>query len=176
MDVWCFWCIAQAHTLTHIHTLLQLTEIKYFAPYLVSLTFSPSGSNEIVIRFTAFKLSNRKFLAIADIKPPDRLSDPVYGKDILSVYVQKIFWIPLKWWFYFAANLYLVLEINVYCIEQYEHNFQVRKKETFRQIHIHTLTHNSMWNSMSKACVFTVIIVYSSATTVRAPLTILMRN
>lgn len=59
--------------------------------YRVSLTFSPSGSNETVIRFTAFRLSNRKFLAIADIKPADRLSDPVCGKDILSIHTHKKF-------------------------------------------------------------------------------------
>lgn len=57
--------------------------------YRVSLTFSPSGSNETVIRFTAFRLSNRKFLATADIKPADRLSDPVRGKDISLICTHK---------------------------------------------------------------------------------------
>lgn len=67
--------------------------------YRVSLTFSPSGSNETVIRFTAFRLSNRKFLAIADIKPADRLSDPVYGKDIFSSYAHEkssYFYVQMK--------------------------------------------------------------------------------
>lgn len=61
--------------------------------YLVSLTFAPNGSNETVIRLTAFKLSNRKFLPIADIKPPERLSDPVIGSDIL--FAQKLY--SFKW-------------------------------------------------------------------------------
>lgn len=75
--------------------------------YLVSLTFSPSGSNETVIRFTAFRLSNRKFLAIADIKPADRLSDPVIGKDILSIHTHKNFYI-------FTFKLNVILSEDLY--------------------------------------------------------------
>lgn len=51
--------------------------------YLVCLTFSPNGSKEIVIRLTPFKLSNLTFLAIAENNPPDLLSDPVIGMDIV---------------------------------------------------------------------------------------------
>lgn len=52
--------------------------------YLVCLTFSPNGSNDTEIRLTAFKFMSRTFLAIADIKPPDRDSDPVVGIDMIS--------------------------------------------------------------------------------------------
>lgn len=50
--------------------------------YLVWLTFLPNGSNENVIRFTAFKFKSLTFFDIADIKPPDRVSEPVVGIDM----------------------------------------------------------------------------------------------
>lgn len=53
--------------------------------YLVSLTFSANGSNETVIRLTPFKFNRRTFLAIADIKPPERDNDPVTRIDIFNL-------------------------------------------------------------------------------------------
>lgn len=51
--------------------------------YLICLAFTPNGSNDTEIRLTPFKLIKRVFLAIADIKPPDRVNDPVAGIDIV---------------------------------------------------------------------------------------------
>lgn len=103
--------------------------------YLVSLTFSPSGSNEIVIRFTAFKLSNRKFLAIADIKPADRLSDPVCGKDILCPFLlAHNYFIPVLMKFPFCRKI--VSRQILYWRTSTTSNTD--EKETYRHTHTET--------------------------------------
>lgn len=45
--------------------------------YLIAPELGWNGSNVMVIRLAAFKFKSRKFLPIADIRPPDRLKEPV---------------------------------------------------------------------------------------------------
>lgn len=61
--------------------------------YLVCLTFAPNGSNETEIRFTAFKFIKRTFLAIAASMPPERLSEPVVGIDIVKLFPGNFFYL-----------------------------------------------------------------------------------
>lgn len=82
-----FWLIDMRRTLfieSSITDSLRISiQLMPYKNYLVCLTFSPNGSNDTVIRLTPFKLSNLTFLAIAENIPPDLLSDPVIGRDIV---------------------------------------------------------------------------------------------
>lgn len=60
--------------------------------YLVCLTFSPNGSNETEIRFTAFKFIRRTFLAMAANMPPERLREPVVGIDMVKLFSGNFFY------------------------------------------------------------------------------------
>lgn len=66
------------------------------------------------------------------------------------------------------------IEMNVYCVTMSTTSKTDEKEHT--ETHKHTHTHRSVWNSMSKACVLIVKIVYLNDTAVMAPLLAVMRN
>lgn len=57
--------------------------VKLSCTYRVAFTLSPNGSNEMLIRFTPFKLTSLMFLAMADRIPPDLAIVPVFLIDIV---------------------------------------------------------------------------------------------